>query len=264
MCFLLGIDIGTTGTKAVLITEKGKLVAKATAEYPLLTPKPNWAEQNPADWWEAAKKVIAKITKRSKTRATQIKSIGLSGQMHGSVFLDEKNRVIRPAILWCDQRTQSECDEITSTIGFKRLLELTCNPALTGFTAPKVLWLRNHEPRHWDKARKILLPKDYIRFLLTGEFATEVSDASGTLLFDVKNRRWSDTVLSELHIPTEFLPQSYESFEVSGRISRRAAEETGLVEGTPVVGGAGDQSAGAVGNGIVERGIISSVMGTSG
>ena len=264
MCFLLGIDIGTTGTKAVLITEKGKLVAKATSEYPLLTPKPTWAEQPPSDWWVATKKVISKITRGSTAKARQIKGIGLSGQMHGSVFLDEKNRVIRPAILWCDQRTQSECDEITSTIGFKRLLELTCNPALTGFTAPKVLWLRNHEPRHWDKVRRILLPKDYIRFLLTGEFATEVSDASGTLLFDVKNRRWSDTVLNELHIPTEFLPQSYESCEVSGRISRRAAEETGLVEGTPVVGGAGDQSAGAVGNGIVERGIISSVMGTSG
>ena len=264
MSFLLGIDIGTTGTKAVLITEKGKLVEKATAEYPLLTPKPNWAEQHPADWWGATKKVIASILKSSKVESKEIKGIGLSGQMHGSVFLDKNGKVIRPAILWCDQRTQTECDDITSTFGYQRLLRLTCNPALTGFTAPKILWLRRHEPHHWEKVRKILLPKDYVRFLLTGEFATEVSDASGTLLFDVESRAWSDVVLKALRIPKNFLPECYESCEVSGRITRRVALETGLAEGTLVVGGGGDQAAGAVGNGIVKRGVISSVIGTSG
>lgn len=264
MSFLLGIDVGTTGVKAILITEKGKLVAKATAEYPLLTPKPNWAEQYPADWWQATKKVITKVTNGARIKPQEIRGIGLSGQMHGSVFLDKEDKVIRPAILWCDQRTQAECDEITSTFGFKELLKLTCNPALTGFTAPKILWLRKHEPQHWKKVRKILLPKDYIRFLLTGEFATEVSDASGTLLFDVNSRRWSDPVLKALQIPKDFLPQSYESFEISARISPHAAKEIGLAEGTPVVGGGGDQAAGAVGNGIVKRGIISSVIGTSG
>jgi xylulokinase len=264
MAYLLGLDIGTTGTKALLVTEKGKLIARGTSEYPLLTPKPSWAEQDPGWWWRATKKSIAHVLRVSNVRSREIVGIGLSGQMHGSVFLDGGSKVIRPAILWCDQRTQAECDEITAAFGFKGLLRLTCNPARTGFTAPKILWLRKHEPRHWQRVRKILLPKDYIRFLLTGEFATEVSDASGTLLFDVKNRTWSQALLEKLRIPRDYLPESNESFEISGRVTRRAAEETGLAAGTPIVGGGGDQAAGGVGNGIVEKGIISSVIGTSG
>jgi len=261
---LLGIDIGTTGTKALLINAAGKLLARATAEYELVTPRPNWAEQNPSDWWEATKSAIGKLLKLSKANPNEIKAVGLSGQMHGSVFLNDRNKVIRPAILWCDQRTQAECDEITAAFGFKGLLRLTCNPALTGFTAPKILWLTKHEPRNWERVRKILLPKDYIRFLLTGEFATEVSDASGTLLFDVKKRRWSEAVLRRLNLSRELLPECYESPEISGRVTPRASRETGLAVGTPVVGGGGDQAAGAVGNGIVMPGIISAVIGTSG
>ncbi len=264
MAYLLGIDVGTTGAKTLLIAEDGTVVASATEEYPLYTPRPNWSEQDPEDWWRAVCAGVSKVLAKVPGAAAQVAGVGLSGQMHGAVFLDENQRVIRPAILWNDQRTGQECAEITSRVGAARLMELACNPALTGFTAPKVLWLRNNEPQHYERVRTILLPKDYVRFRLTGTFATEVSDASGTLLFDVKNRTWSEELLRILDIPRGFLPDCAESPVVTAKVSRIAAEQTGLRQGTPVVGGGGDQAAGAVGTGVVSKGVISSTLGTSG
>lgn len=264
MGFLVGIDIGTSGTKTLICDEKGTILATATVEHPISSPQPLWSEQDPAHWWEATVKSIKTVLKKSMVNPTEVKGIGLSGQMHGLVLLDEANNVLRPAILWNDQRTGAECEEITSKIGKERLIELVCNPALTGFTAPKILWVRKNEPQIYEKARKILLPKDYIRFRLTGEYATEVSDASGMLLLDVRNRRWSEQVLSALEIDKAMLPTCHESPEVTGKITAQAAQETGIPEGTPVVGGGGDQAAGAVGNGIVKTGVISATLGTSG
>lgn len=262
MSYLLGVDIGTSGTKVLAINETGKIAASTSAEYPLLTPRPLWAEQHPQDWWSATCICIRKIVETIPPE--QIVGIGLSGQMHGLVMLDDKNEVLRPAILWCDQRTQAQCDWITETVGASTLIEETCNPVLTGFTAPKMVWARDNEPEVFSQARMHLLPKDYVRFKLTGEFATEVSDASGTSLLNVPKREWSTPVLDKLEIPIEHLPRVYESFEVSGKISRDGAAATGLKEGTPVVGGGGDQAAGAVGNGIVQSGVISVTTGTSG
>ena len=264
MNYLLGIDVGTTGVKALLIDEEGGIVAQGSEEYPLLTPKIGWAEQNPFDWEKATLEAIREVLKISKINAAEIKGIGLSGQMHGAVFLDKKGKVLRPAILWCDQRTGEECREINEIVGEKKVLELTSNPVLTGFTAPKILWVRKHQPEIYAMISKILLPKDYIRYKLTGEFATEVSDASGTSLFNVRERRWSKEMLGKLEIDPSFLPPVYESEVVSGKINKKTAEETGLKQGTPVVGGAGDQAAGGLGNGIVEEGIVSSTIGTSG
>ncbi len=264
MGFFIGIDIGTTGAKTILIDEKGKLKGKTMVDYPLHHPKPGWAEQNPEDWWEATKESIRRAMVESRVKKEDVNGIGLSGQMHGTVFLDEQNRVLRPAILWCDQRTADECDYITETVGKERLIELTCNPALTGFSAPKIIWLRKNEPETYGKVKKILLPKDYIRFKLTGDFAGEVSDASGTLLFDVVNRKWSNEVLRILEIPIEWLPKIYESPEPSTSLSKTVADEIGLQEGTAVVGGGGDQASGGIGNGIVREGIISTALGTSG
>lgn len=261
---LLGIDVGTSGTKAVVINEKGDIVGSATRDYPLYTPRPYWAEQNPEEWWKATVEAIRHACKNGQVSPGSIEGVGLSGQMHGLVLLDEDGKVLRPAILWCDQRTAAECGKIVETIGEKRLRELTCNPALTGFTAPKVMWVKNHEPQVYDNVSKILLPKDYIRLRLTGEYATEVSDASGTLLFDVRNRRWSQEVIEALGVREEWLPLCYESPEVSGTIIREASQLTGLSERTPVVGGGGDQAVGAVGNGIVKPGTISVTVGTSG
>ena len=262
MAYLLGIDIGTSGTKAIAIDEGGRLAATATAEYELSTPKPLWAEQNPADWWQATcaccRAVVAQIG------ADNIAGIGLTGQMHGLVMLDENGQVLRPAMLWNDGRTQEQCDQITEIVGLETLVAETANPVLTGFTAPKILWVRQHEPEIYARARMFLLPKDYIRFELTGEFASEVSDASGTSLLNVPQRRWSQIVCDRLEIPLDYLPIVTESHEVSGQISARAAQLTGLRAGTPVVGGGGDQAAGAVGNGIVQSGIISVATGTSG
>lgn len=264
MAYLLGIDVGTSGTKALLIEESGKVVASATDIYPLSTPKPLWAEQEPEDWWKATISTIRTVLRDSGVDPAEIKGVGLSGQMHGAVFLDERNQVLRPSILWCDQRTGAECEWITETIGRDKVVELTSNPVLTGFTAGKIVWLRNNEPETYAKTRKVLLPKDYIRLRLTGEFATEVSDASGTSLFNVTKRRWADEMLDGAGIPREWMPAAYESPEVSGKITEEAAGLTGLKAGTPVVGGGGDQAAGAVGNGVVETGIISSTVGTSG
>jgi len=264
LSYLLGIDVGTTGTKALLIAEDGRVVARSNHEYPLLTPRPTWAEQNPADWWEATIAGIRDVLKESDVAPKDVVGIGLSGQMHGSVFLDERSEVIRPAILWCDQRTADQCRWITERAGERTVIEETFNPVLTGFTAPKIVWLRQNEPEAYARVRKILLPKDYIRFMLTGEFATEVSDASGTSLLNIAKRRWSARMLAALDLTEDMLPAVYESPEVSGRISAEAAQATGLAAGTPVVGGGGDQAAGAVGNGIVRQGVVSVTTGTSG
>jgi xylulokinase len=265
MAVFLGVDVGTSGTKTLAMQEDGTILASATEEYPLYSPHPGWSEQNPEDWWQATIKSIRKVLKAGKIKAADVKGIGLSGQMHGSVFLDKRHEVIRPALLWNDQRTAAECVEIEQRAGGrKKLIKLVANPALTGFTAPKILWLRNHEPRHFDKTVQVLLPKDYIRFRLTGEFATEVSDASGTLLLNVKRRNWSRPLLSKLELDESLLPTVYESEDVSGQLHEEAARLLGLTKGVAVVGGGGDQAAGAVGNGIVKKGVISATMGTSG
>jgi len=260
----LGIDIGTSGTKTLLVDQTGRKVSSATVEYPLYTPHPLWAEQHPADWWQAVVRGIQWVLAEAKIDPSQIAGIGLSGQMHGSVFLDEHDEVIRPAILWCDQRTVEQCAWITEKAGRDVVVAETLNPVLTGFTAPKIVWLQQKEPQAWTRVKKILLPKDYIRLLLTGEYATEVSDASGTALLNVTKRSWSAPMLAACGVTEAMLPKVYESPEVSGRISVKAAALTGLHAGTPVVGGGGDQAAGAVGNGIVEEGIASCSVGTSG
>jgi len=264
MAYLLGVDIGTGGARALLIREDGLPVASATSEYPLYQPYPQWAEQEPADWWKGAVEAVRAVLAQSGVAPDAIRALGLSGQMHGVVLLDDAHKVLRRSIIWADQRSQAQCDWITERIGAQRLIERTSNPALTGFSAPKLLWVRDNEPGVFEQTRKCLLPKDYIRFRLTGEFATEVSDASGTSLFDVQGRDWAWDVVDDLGLDRDLLPPAFESPVVSGRLSRSAAEETGLPVGLPVVGGGGDQAAGAVGNGIVETGIVSSTIGTSG
>ncbi|NLO81499.1 MAG: xylulokinase [Clostridiales bacterium] len=264
MAYLLGIDIGTSGTKTVLFDERGNTVASALGEYPLYQPQIGWAEQEPEDWWKATVDTIRQVLAKSGVNPADIKGIGLSGQMHGMVLLDKDGKVIRSSIIWCDQRTQEECDQITEIIGRDRLIEITANPALTGFTASKVMWVKNHQPEYFERINKILLPKDYIRYRLTGEFATEVSDASGMQFLDVPNRRWSHEILDRLGIERQWMPEVYESQVISGKVTQQAAQITGLMPGTPVVGGGGDQAAGAVGNGIVKSGVISSTIGTSG
>ena len=265
MSVFLGIDVGTSGTKTLAMREDGVILAKDTVEYPLYTPKPGWSEQDPEDWWQATIQSVRKVLADGKIAPGDVKGIGLSGQMHGSVFLDADQNVIRPALLWNDQRTQAECEEIESKAGGRSaLIEMVSNPALTGFTAPKILWLRNNEPANFEKTTKVLLPKDYVRFRLTGEFATEVSDASGTLLLDVKKREWCNPLLDKLGLSRSLLPDVFESEVVSGKLSEIAAKKLGLSTGVPVVGGGGDQAAGAVGNGIVKDGVISATLGTSG
>ncbi|MCA9058009.1 MAG: xylulokinase [Planctomycetaceae bacterium] len=265
MAVYLGIDIGTSGTKTLAISEDGKILASATEEYPLSSPRPGWSEQEPTDWWKASAQSVKRVMKAAKLKPADIGGIGLSGQMHGSVFLDKSGNVIRPALLWNDQRTAAECAEIEQRAGGRRaLIRMVANPALTGFTAPKILWLRNNEPRNFDRTVQVLLPKDYVRYRMTGEFATEVSDASGTLLLDVVKRDWSKKLLGKLELDSALLPNVYESEEVSGRLSESAAKEMGLMAGIPVVGGGGDQAASAIGNGIVRSGVVSATMGTSG
>lgn len=261
----LGIDVGTSGTKTLAIDGAGVILASASAEYPCSYPRPGWSEQDPELWWEATKSTIRAVLAKGGLKPADVSGVGLSGQMHGSVFLDENGEVIRPALLWNDQRTAAECTEIERRAGGREaLIRMVGNLALTGFTAPKVLWLRNHEPRNWDRVRQVLLPKDYVRYRLTGTYATEVSDASGTLLLDVANRRWSTDLLGKLDLGSSLLPPCYESDEVSAKVSAIGAEASGLAVGTPVVGGGGDQPAGAVGNGIVRPGVVSATMGTSG
>jgi len=265
MAYMMGIDVGTTGTRAVIVRPDGHVVGAATGDHqPMRMPKPGWAEQDPADWWEAAIQAVRAALEAASLKGEDIAAVGLSGQMHGVVLLDQAHTVLRPALIWCDQRSQAQCDWITSQVGSERLIQLVSNPALTGFSAPKLLWVRDHEPEIFARAAKFLLPKDYVRFRLTGEFATDVSDASGTLLFDVTNRRWSQEMLGMLDLDAKLLPRAYESPEITGQITRETAVVTGLKAGTPVVGGGGDQASSAVGNGIVLPGLTSATLGTSG
>ncbi|EAQ77684.1 xylulokinase [Blastopirellula marina] len=265
MSIYLGIDIGTSGTKTIAIREGGEILAESSATYPLHHPKPMWSEQDPDDWWSAVVKTVRRVVKESKARPGEVKAIGLSGQMHGSVFLDKQDQVIRPALLWNDQRTAQECAEIEQRAGGRaKLIKMVANPALTGFTAPKILWLRNNEPRNFARLAKVLLPKDDVRRRLTGEYATEVSDASGMLLLDVAKRAWSKPLLSKLELDESLLGTVYESEEVTGTLTAEAAKLLGLTTDCVVVGGAGDCAANAVGNGVVKQGILASSLGTSG
>ncbi|MBI1903391.1 MAG: xylulokinase [Planctomycetia bacterium] len=266
MTAVIGIDIGTSGTKTLAMDEEGKVLADCTSEeYPVHRPKPLHSEQDPEDWWKATVSTVRSVMERSGLAPEEVAAIGLSGQMHGSVFLDSQNRVIRKALLWNDQRTEKEVKEIEKLAGGpKALIKMVANPAMTGFTAPKILWLRNNHPEQFKRMVKVLLPKDYIRLRLTGEFATEVSDASGTLLLDVARRRWSSELLAALDLKESLLARCYESHEVTGRLTAEAAKELGLSTRCKVVGGAGDCAAGAVGTGIVQKGRLSTSIGTSG
>jgi len=261
---LLGIDISTTGAKALLIDEKGKVVSSSTTPLKLSTPRPLWSEQNPHEWWEGIVRSIRQALQQAGVTGSEISAIGMTGQMHGLVLLDEHGEVLRPAILWNDQRTGSQCDEIRARFGKERLIQVTGNDALTGFTAPKILWVQQNEPEIFAKVRHILLPKDYIRYKLTAEYSVDKAGGSGTILFDLKERTWSGEVLAGLDIPAEWLPPTYEGPEITSNVNVSAAAETGLAEGTPVVGGGGDQAAQAVGVGAVHPGIVALTLGTSG
>ncbi|MBQ2774441.1 MAG: xylulokinase [Clostridia bacterium] len=264
MKYVIGIDLGTSATKTVLFDEKGSIISSASCEYEMQQPHNGWAEQNPHDWYDAAISTIKAVVENSEVDKTAIVSLGISGQMHGLVMLDEACSVLRPAILWCDQRTGKECEELTELLGRDTLINITANPALTGFTASKILWVKNNEPEIFERCRHILLPKDYLRFRLTGEFATEVSDASGMQLLDVPNRKWSQTMIDAVGIKEEYLAKVYESPEITGYINSDTADKTGLSTSTSVVGGAGDNAAAAVGMGVVEEGKAFTTIGTSG
>ncbi|MDD4710550.1 MAG: xylulokinase [Eubacteriales bacterium] len=264
MEYLLGIDLGTSGTKTVLFDVNGSAVASATVEYPLHQPQNGWAEQDPLDWWEAAKTTIRQVLQKSRANPEDIMGLGISGQMHGLVLLDENGDVLRPAIIWNDGRTSLECAEITQIIGYERLIAITANPALTGFTAGKILWVRKNEPDIYKRAKHILLPKDYVRYKLTGEYFSEMSDASGTNLLDVPKRCWSDEILTLLRIDKNLLPPLIESSDRAGTVTPRAAKDTGLNAGTIVAAGAGDNAAAAVGTGVVKQGKAFITIGTSG
>ncbi|HEX4734098.1 MAG TPA: xylulokinase [Thermoleophilaceae bacterium] len=260
---VLGIDVGTGGTRAVVVDRDGQVVASATKPHePFATPQAGWAEQDPSDWWRACTLAVREVLGR--VPRDPVVAVGLSGQMHGAVVLDEHDEVLRPSLIWCDQRTGPQCEALVRQLGEERLVELTSNPALTAFTLPKLLWIRDNEPDVWRRVRRVLLPKDYVRLRLTGEHATDVADASGTLLFDVANRRWSAPMVEAAGLDMSLLPTAYESPEVTGQITAEAAETVGLAAGTPVVAGAGDQAAGAVGMGVVRPGAVSATIGTSG
>ncbi len=268
MQVLLGIDLGTTGVKVVLFAAKdGNVLAAASMDYPLLHPQPGWAEQRPEDWWQGTLKAIRASLEQGSShgiRPEDICGIGISGQMHGVVLLDERGQVVRPCIIWADQRSDEQCRWMTERVGAKRLIELVSNPALPGFSAPKVLWVRQHEPENFARTRTILLPKDYIRYRLTGTQAMEISDAAGTCLFDVKQGRWSTEVLEAIELKPELWPPVVPSEQISGTLSQEGAELTGLVAGTPVAGGGADNACGAVGNGVVQSGLGLISLGTSG
>src|ERR1700733_11383219 len=262
---LLGIDVGTGGTRAVLIDRAGKVLGSFASEHaPIHSEHIGWAEQDPEDWWRAAREAIAGAMAATELTGAEIEAVGLTGQMHGCVMLDANGKVLRPALIWCDQRTQPQCDWLTEKIGFERLIELTCNPALPNFTLTKLLWVREHQPEIFSKISHVLCPKDYVRYRLTGEFAMDMQEASGTLLLDVANRRWSTEMAEATRIPMEWLPRLFESPEICAGVSAVGAGETGLAVGTPVVAGAGDQGAGAVGMGILAPGSVSATIGTSG
>ncbi len=262
--YFLGMDVSTTGVKALLINAEGEVIGSANTEQPLFTPHPLWSEQDPADWWNGAIQSIRSVFAQTGVDPKKVAGIGLTGQMHGLTLLDESGTVLRPAILWNDQRTGAQCDEIRQRVGRSRLIQITGNDALTGFTAPKILWVREHEPQVYQKVRHILLPKDYVRYRLTGQHAMDKADAAGTILLDIRKREWSEEILRALNIPLEWLPKTYEGPEITGAITREAESLTGLKAGTPVIAGGGDQAAQAVGVGAVEPGIIALTLGTSG
>lgn len=263
--YWLGIDVGTGGTRALLLDETGRIVAGCTAAHAeMRMEKPLWAEQDPDDWWRAAKLATRGVLREAGVDGNAVKGIGFSGQMHGLVMLDAEGKVIRPSLIWCDQRSQAQVDAIHARVGRERVVQFTANPAITGFTLPKLLWVRDNDPAAYARLRTVLLPKDYVRFKLSGELAQDVSDASGTGVFDVARRQWSRPMMEELGLNPSWFPPVSESAQVCGRVTMAAAEETGLVAGTPMVAGAGDQAASAVGNGIVEAGIASCTLGTSG
>jgi xylulokinase len=263
--YVVGIDVGTGGTRAVIMAEDGSIAGSATEEHePFASPKMGWAEQRPENWWRAAGLAVRKALAAGKLKGEQVACVGFSGQMHGAVMLDSSDVPVRPALIWCDVRTEKQCHEINQRIGAKRIIELTCNPALPNFTVTKFLWTRENEPDNWNRVRSVMLPKDYVRFRLTGERATDVADASGTLMLDVARRQWSSEVLSTLEIDRALLPALHESPEICGAVSSAGSEATGLLKGTPVVAGAGDQAAGATGMGIVAPGAVSATIGTSG
>ena len=263
--YWLGIDVGTGGTRALLVNEEGKVRHGFTAPHEeMRMERALWAEQRPENWWDAAQAAIRGVLSAAQTDGRDVAGIGLSGQMHGLVLLDSNDSVIRPALIWCDQRSQKQVDDLNESIGQHAILDYIANPVLTGFTLPKLLWVRDNELDLFSRVRRVLLPKDFVRFKLTGEYVTDVSDASGSALFDVVRRRWSGELVDRLHLDARILPRVLESPEVSGRVSPTAAGATGLVEGTPVVAGGGDQAASAVGNGIVEPGHVSCTIGTSG
>jgi len=262
---ILGLDVGTGGTRAIILNETGRILGSGTEEHvPFASPKPGWAEQDPRDWWRAAALAVRKAIQAAEISGESIACVGFSGQMHGAVLLDEKNEVIRPALIWCDQRTGAQSKYLEQLFGRDTLIRLTCNPPLTNFTLTKLVWVQQNEPENWSRVGKVMLPKDYVRLRLTGESAIDVADASGTLLLDVANRRWSREVLSKTGIEASFLPKLYESQDVCGAINDEGAKATGLKRGTPVVAGAGDQAAGAVGIGITRPGVVSATIGTSG
>ncbi|MBK6792898.1 MAG: xylulokinase [Anaerolineales bacterium] len=262
--YFLGIDTSTTSSKALLIDETGNVVAVASSPHTLQTPKPLWSEQDPNEWWDAVVASIKSVLEKAGVNEDQVRAVGLTGQMHGLVLLDEVGNVLRPAILWNDQRTQSQCDEIHQLIGREKFIQITGNVALTGFTAPKILWVKENEPEIFSRTRHILLPKDYIRYKLTNEYAMDKADGAGTVLFDLKARDWSDEVLAALDIPRAWMPRTFEGTEITGYIPEEVASFTGLKAGTPVIAGGGDQAAGAVGMGVVEPGIVGLTVGTSG
>jgi xylulokinase len=260
----IGADVGTTGARAVAVDERGGLIGAHTSTYPLLTPRPQWAEQDPREWWRASREVLATVATACRVAGHEVVGVGLTGQMHGSVFLDAASDVIRPALLWNDQRTGAQCEEITERVGAERLVEVTGNPALTGFQAPKVLWLRDEEPASFDRVATVLLPKDYVRHRLTGEFATDASDASGTLFLDLRTRTWSQEILGALGVPAEWLPRVYESPEHAGVVTTGVADDLGLSPRIPVAAGGGDNAAAAIGTAVTRDGVMSSSIGTSG
>jgi xylulokinase len=265
MKYFLGIDIGTSGTKSLIMGAKGQVIATATAGHGISAPKPLWSEQDPADWWRSSVKATQAVIKKSGIDGGQIAAIGLSGQMHGLVITDEGGKPLRPSIIWNDQRTARQAAGIEEAVGGRaKLIELVGNPAMTSFTLTKLLWVRDNEPRIYARIRHMLLPKDYIRLCLTGEYAGEVADMSGTLMLDQRKRDWSDAIISRFQIDRAILPPVVESHEITGMVTPRAAKLLGISAGTPVVGGGGDQQAGAVGNGVVEEGLTSATMGTSG
>jgi xylulokinase len=264
MKYFIGVDTSTTATKALLMDESGRVLGVASNEYPYEIPQPLWSEQDPALWWHATRLSIRQVIIKTGVDASAIRGIGLTGQMHGLVLLNEKGEVLRPSILWNDQRTGPQCDAIRSKLGRENLIQITGNDALTGFTAPKILWVQEHEPEIWERVRHILLPKDYVRYKLTGEFAIDRADGAGTILFDLARRDWSPEVLAALDIPAEYLPKTYEGTDVTGVLLPSAANDLGLPAGIPIFGGGGDQAASAVGTGAVRAGVVSLSLGTSG